>query len=497
MNLKINYSWPVQLINFSKDEAQENFSRGQLKVFYKGETADHRYFSDSFSEKLIGSLPYTPVVSYWDAEKDDFVGHATEQQILGIVDPCIAPRFEKDDKGVEWCVCDVVLYTERPDQTGDLAKKIVGHPQSLELDPHSVKYTINYDEKRHFKNIEFTEGKFVGVSVLGNDQKPAFTGSAFFSCDEKFESKMKILREYCENDQKTKGGQVMDLAEFMKLSWGDISKAVEDKLAAEYGNEAYTLIIDMFEDNAIVRFYSYIDGSNKLFRVRYTCDEKGEITLGQVNEVHVVYEDVVDESKNEEPTFEQSTEEENLGVATATEDPIVEGATKEEIVKHEEINTDQAVVKSTAEEVFSNEETIEQQTENLPEVQVDDVSQASVSNAEITDEKKVSENETIEQEDSSASTFAQSQVEELEALKREKKIALLDSYKEDLSDEEYADFTARIDEFDNDSLELELLRRYKRENSGPRVERIFNTVSVLNKDENSDSLDSLVRKHLR
>ena len=90
MNLKINYSWPVQLINFSKDEAQENFSRGQLKVFYKGETADHRYFSDSFSEKLIESLPYTPVVSYWDAERDDFVGHATEQQILGIVDPCIA-----------------------------------------------------------------------------------------------------------------------------------------------------------------------------------------------------------------------------------------------------------------------------------------------------------------------------------------------------------------------------------------------------------------------
>lgn len=494
MNFKINYSWPVQLINFSKDEAQENFSRGQLKVFYKGETADHRYFSDSFSEQLIESLPYTPVVSYWDAEKDDFVGHATEQQILGIVDPCIAPRFEKDDEGVEWCVCDVVLYTERPDQTGDLAKKIVGHPQSLELDPHSVKYTINYDDKRHFKNIEFTEGKFVGVSVLGNDQKPAFTGSTFFSCDEKFESKMKILREYCENDQKTKGGQVMDLAEFMKLSWGDISKAVEDKLAAEYGNEAFTLIVDMFEDNAIVRFYSYIDGSNKLFRVKYTCDEKGEITLGTVNEVHVVYEDIVEEPKNEE-SVEQATEQENLGVATATEDPIVEGATQEQVVEHEEINA--AEVVSTALDVVNHEETIEQQTENLPEVQVDDVSQASVSNAEITDEKKVSENETIKQEDSSASTFAQSQVEELEALKREKKIALLDSYKEELSDEEYADFTARIDEFDNDSLELELLRRYKRDNKETRVERVFNIVNPINTNNDSDNLDSLVRKHLR
>ena len=159
------------------------------------------------------------MVSYYDEEKDDFVGHSTEQQILGIVDPCVEPSFEKDEDGIEWCVCDVVLYTERPDKVGDLAKKIVGHKQSLELDPSSVKYTINYDERRHFKNVEFTAGRFVGVSVLGNDQKPAFTGSEFFAYDEKFESKMKLLREYCEakHDQ-TDGGTEMNLQEFMKLS---------------------------------------------------------------------------------------------------------------------------------------------------------------------------------------------------------------------------------------------------------------------------------------
>ena len=213
----INFSWPAQLSDFAKDTVQENFSRGRLKVFYKGETADHRFFSDSFSEELIKSLPYTPVVSYYDEEKEDFVGHATEQQVLGIVDPCTAPSFEEDEDGKIWCVCDVVLYTERPDRVGDLAKKIVGHKQSLELDPSSVQYKINYDEKKHFKNIEFTAGKFVGVSVLGNDQKPAFTGSTFFACDENFESKMKILREYCEkqNDQQ-EGGNEMNLQEFMK-----------------------------------------------------------------------------------------------------------------------------------------------------------------------------------------------------------------------------------------------------------------------------------------
>ena len=73
----INYSWPATLSDFSTENEQELFTRGKLKVFYKGETADHRFFSDKFSEELIKSLPYTPVVSYYDEEKDDFVGHAT------------------------------------------------------------------------------------------------------------------------------------------------------------------------------------------------------------------------------------------------------------------------------------------------------------------------------------------------------------------------------------------------------------------------------------
>ena len=49
----INFSWPATLSNFSTDSSQENFTRGKLRVFYKGETADHRYFSDEFSEELV------------------------------------------------------------------------------------------------------------------------------------------------------------------------------------------------------------------------------------------------------------------------------------------------------------------------------------------------------------------------------------------------------------------------------------------------------------
>jgi len=38
-------------------------------------------------------------VSYYDEEKDDFVGHATQQAIYGIVDPCTEVSFETLEDG--------------------------------------------------------------------------------------------------------------------------------------------------------------------------------------------------------------------------------------------------------------------------------------------------------------------------------------------------------------------------------------------------------------
>ena len=49
----------------------------------------------------------------------------------------------------------------------------------------------------------------------------------------------------------------------------------------------------MFDDSAIIRFYSYLDGTNKLMRVKYAYNEdSNEIVLGDVTEVYIKYEDV-------------------------------------------------------------------------------------------------------------------------------------------------------------------------------------------------------------
>lgn len=506
-NKAINYSWPAVMTSFSQDTANENFSRGKLKVFFKGETEDHRYFSDDFAEKIIKTLPYTPVVSNYDEELDDFVGHASEQQIFGIVDPCVEPVFQECEDGKVWCITDVVLYTERPDKVGKFAQKIIGQPHSLELDPHSVEYVINYDNKKHFKNIEFTAGQFVGVSVLGKNQKPAFTGSAFFSCDENFESKMKLLKDYCEhgaNDQSQNGGEKMDLKEFMELSWGDISTKVEAAIRTEYEKDAYCYLIDMYDDCAIMRFYYYMEEGSKLMRVKYSVSEDGVVSLGDVNEVVVQYVDITST-----PSVEINMQQVEETVEVVEE--VVEPVTTIEETFEQKVQPDVQTEEFTDVVVDDNPDVVEETIEETPVGVENDVVAESdsgdtatqVNNVEFTpttmeESVKDEQNSTNEETNTSSTSFTESEREEFETLKREKKIGLVDSYKDVLADEEYADFMSKIDSFDIKDLELELLKAYKTTQQEQKPIRAFAFAPInANNNNNESILDSFVRKNRR
>lgn len=550
----INYSWPAAILSdFAKDEVQGNITRGKLKVFYIGETADHRMFGEEFAREVVKTLPYTPVVSYYDEEEEDFVGHAAQQQIYGIVDPREEPSFEVDDEGKTWCVVDVVFYTERPDKVGEIAKKIAGHKHSLELDPKTVKYTVNYDERKHFKNIEFTAGTFVGVSVLGKNQKPAFTGSTFFSeGNSDFEEKMLILKNYCENEQinnpTQNGGVNMDLNEFMKLSWGEITLKVDEAISKEYGNDAYTCIVDAFEDSVIVRFHYYIEGTCKLMRVNYSCDENGIVTLGDVREVHVTYEDieavatedkmavveedttntvtdateiqaeemsddvtstatteeevVVDASNVEDAACGDSDEDEDEkkkdNIENASEDTEVASATESETVISSEESASTIATEASMENIENSAESAIIEDTSTVDTESSQNFTSEISKVSVEDNNEATT--TVQEDNSSFTSFAESERAEFEALKREKKVNLLNSYKESLSEEDYNDFLSNIDSFETKDLELELLKKYKQSsNENEQIVRVFNYSTPDNNSSASSGtkLDELVRKYLR
>lgn len=531
------------------DTPNEVFSRGKLKVFYKGETADHRYFSDAFAEKLLKSLPYTPIVSYYDEEAKDFRGHSSEQAIYGIVDPCRQPHFEKDDDGKEWCVCDVVIYTERAGKIGEIAKQIVGHKQSLERT--DAKYVINYDAHRHFKNIEFTDGKFVGVSVLGNDQEPAFTGSQFFTAEaqETLEAKLKLLRDYCsqaaqENlDQKEKtsnGGfsmQITNYSEFRKLTWGETATKLDETLTKEYGNEAYTSIEDMEDGFVYVKFYSYLDGSVSLYRIQYSLADDGSVQLGDRKPVRRTWE-VIPEKAETSPaaaTAEEAPVDEV--VSSVAEEPqdgkdaAVATVAENNEPKEAEAKADVAasVVKAaeatTIEVAASLEETkpseeVAESTEKAVETVADENSTA-VENATATREVSpatlntaigANEEENAEGEQSSeqqnnnhsasASTLDQSEREEFEALKKQEKLNFLTSYKDKLSDEDFQRFAAELDNYSSkESLEVEILRaalaHSQEEKSSIRRAAFYSCTADHNALKKEDNDEAWIKRALR
>lgn len=540
------------------DTPNEVFSRGKLKVFYKGETADHRYFSDAFAEKLLKSLPYTPIVSYYDEEAKDFRGHSPEQAIYGIVDPCRQPHFEKDDDGKEWCVCDVVIYTERAGKIGEIAKQIVGHKQSLERT--DAKYVINYDAHRHFKNIEFTDGKFVGVSVLGNDQEPAFTGSQFFTAEaqETLEAKLKLLRDYCsqavqENlDQKEKtsnGGfsmQITNYSEFRKLTWGETATKLDETLTKEYGHEAYTSIEDMEDGFVYVRFYSYLDGSVSLYRIQYSLADDGSVQLGDRKPVRRTWE-VIPEQAETSPAAataeeapvdevvssvaEEPQDDKNVAVAAVAEnnesneqkEAEVEADVSASVINNEEMADKATEAEATAAETTTPEET--KPSEKVAEAEkaaepvagdltavenataTREVSPATLNTAIGANEEENAEGEQSSEQQNdnhsaSASTLDQSEREEFEALKKQEKLNFLTSYKDKLSDEDFKRFAAELDNYSSkESLEVEILRaalaHSQEEKSSIRRAAFYSCTADHNALKKEDSDEDWIKRALR
>lgn len=169
------------------EKVTPEISKARLSIFYKGFNRNQGYITDEFAKKLLSSLPYTPVVGIFNDLVKDFGGHDQDRnvaKIYGVVpqEPNLAweERFDPDGVTRTYACTDVYLYTGRY----DAAKLIPGKQQSMELDIDTIRgdwQTINGQEA-----YVYTDARFIGLSVLGNDKTPCFEGSAFFELVNKF-----------------------------------------------------------------------------------------------------------------------------------------------------------------------------------------------------------------------------------------------------------------------------------------------------------------------
>ena len=451
--MKVRHNIPVTLFDYQKSD-NPLYSLAKLKIFYVGMTADRRLFTKDFSDELLKTLPYVPVVGYYNSEDEDFEGHSANQNIYGIVPESTGIEFvEEDDK--EYAVCDVILYTGRKDETGEIAEKIVGKPHSLELDPDTTTYEVKKDEEGNIDFIEFKTGSLLGLSVLGDDERPAFTGSEFFKNKENDDitgilagCKIEWAKHNDEINER-RGNEEMEFnlsknyEVFMEKAYDEKFEELAELLSQVF---KYFYIIQMFDNYVIIGNYNDDDDKYEYYKVSYSSEGEA-LSLGEKQIVFPRY--LTTEEANEVESLE-SEEDESFEVNTGNK-------TNEQSLETEN-NED-------------NEEDFEENgIENVVEDEKNDSEEAVDNNEEFTskDEEEKETNEEGEKtepenfEKSNTSTLTDSERKELEAFRKDKKLILISSFEEDLEEGYLNDLASKVDELSYDELEINLSKEFTR-----------------------------------
>ena len=464
---------PSSVPVFIQDLESQNgkYSKAKLKVFYVGETPDHRFFSKEFAEDVVKTLPLTPVVGYYDEQEDDFIGHNKTQYVYGLVPETAEFTFEQDEQGVEWLVTDVILYTGRKDNIGEVASKIVGKQHSLELNPDTLKYKINRDPLGRFKNIEFQKGEFVGLSVLGDTENPAFTNSGFFTSNTEFQD---FAAECHQNFDRfltflNKNGGNIEVMEFNFNQFLEKVAEAAQLTMQEFQNQIYRwmdnnqvlgYIIENTEDYALLSVYE--DGEQKLYRYDIVTNE-GEVNLGNREQVFVRYltQDQIDagnfaeeQQQNEvevEGEFAKQPDEEDRN--DDDNDDQNDDVQKDEDVVDDDDNNDEdeedKKPKFIDNAVVEDSETVLEGVMNATEIQ-------GVQEEEATTEQVTETTTSV-----STATLTDSERLELEEFRRQAKINAINEYRGDVDDNTIAKYIADVDNYSIDQLYNELNRIFR------------------------------------
>ena len=470
MDVKINFSIPVTLFDYRVSD-NPLYSFAKLKIFYVGETDDKRLFTKEFSDKLIETLPYVPVVGFYDEEKEDFEGHYREvQHIYGMVPEDTGVEYTKED-GREYAVCDVILYTGRKDKTGEIASKIVGKQHSLELNPEDTTYEINKDSSGKIINMEFKTGSLLGLSVLGDHQDPAFTGSGFFNEDSElmqifmgFRSQIKSFTKHITQRGEDMENKVFESAlSFLKRAYSEKISIMYKKLYEKYGDEFY--VPQIFDDYVVI---GYWNGEEVEYsRLPYSEDEDGDIIFGDSVIVFPRYL-----SKEEATLWEN-----NMGTNASNQDVEVtnEATEIEKVTEATEVtDTPEQTPESTETEAEKDDEEEDEEDEeysaslveeNVEEEGTEEESEFSSNNDEddSLNEEEEEETENLQVEENTfTTTLADSEREELETFRREKKVGLIDSFEDDLSKNFLSQLKEEVDNYSVDELEVILSKEFTR-----------------------------------
>lgn len=281
-------------------------SKARCRIFYRGENRNATYITEDFAEKLISTLPYTPVKGIYDTFNEDYSDHGEDRnvgRIYGIVPEKTNFAWEKhlDEDGVEreYACVDVLLFTALYKE----AEEIVGKAQSMELYSPSIKGDWKIiNGKRLF---EYSDGCFLGLQVLGEDVEPCFEGAAFFSLYNSLKDMIKEIENYSINfHNKKEGGQAEMQKINFKLSDAQKHDAIWTLLNPNYneegGWEVTYSICNIYDEYAVCYNYE-TENYERVYYIKNDNTDSLEIT--EKRKCYIV--DVTEEEKSALDTLQK------------------------------------------------------------------------------------------------------------------------------------------------------------------------------------------------
>jgi hypothetical protein len=282
----------------------EVISKARCRIFYKYGNRNGTYITEEFANKLLSTIPYTPIKGIY--KEEDFTDHGEERSqgnIYGIVPENPNIQWEKnvDVDGIEreYACCDVLLFTGIYKEAGDIVSKA----QSMELYEPSIKGDWELIDGQ--KYYVFQDACFLGLQVLGKNVEPCFEGAAFFTM---FNSLKEIVNKF------NTGGKLMPKLTY-KLSDDDKYRKLtellnpkpvegEDEEGDDHGPKDWDyvcMICQVYDDYAVVRNLT----DDTFDRVYYTKDDANDtITIDRRERCYIV--DVNESEKNILDTLEKN-----------------------------------------------------------------------------------------------------------------------------------------------------------------------------------------------
>lgn len=460
-------------------QVSPEISKARLRIFYKGFNRNQGYITDEFAEKLLSSLPYTPVVGIFNDLVKDFGGHNQDRnvaKIYGVVpqDPHFAWEDHLDSDGVmrTYACTDVYLFTGRY----DAAKLIPGKQQSMELDTKTIRGDWQVINEYGQEGFVYTDAQFIGLSVLGDDKTPCFEGSAFYELVSQFNDFMAA--------KTSNGGNDMALEITKPVAGSDQVESEIDAAASATPAESSDPSTEQTEDTT--------DSTPSNESAAETADETPD------------GDSATDDKKDEEPTDDKKDEEKP---ADSTSDEEPEDKREEEKPADSESNPDEDKKeedKPTDSACEDKKADAEAQEEDKKEEDKPADSELTPSNFENLNNKILELNQQLATYEAEANKFKdlytalKADYDVLVAEKNKElaaqKDAKLQEYTSYISDAVKQDFESRLDSYSTvDDLEKDLLFAAKPSLFAKHDD--FAPTSTYEADE--DEITALIKKSMK